>query len=479
MQPLRLNDMNGSVVIYSFLFFLGIFILIGVLSTFKSKKNNEDYFLAGRNVHPIFAGFSAVATSNSGYMFIGMIGYTYTHGLQSVWLMAGWILGDFAVSTFVHKKLRIVAEQNNILSFGGLLSRWQAGCDFKKLRVLVGIITLVFLGVYAAAQFKAGSKALYVLFGWDYSTGAIIGSIIVFLYCLAGGIRASIWTDVAQSVVMIGAMGMLCFISIQEVGGWEQYLAKLDAVSPGFLSLRPTGLALDNSIGVFLFIMGWMFSGLGTVGQPHIMVRFMAVNDPKHMTQTRVYYFLWYIAFNVVTLGVGLAARLILPESGNFDAELALPLMSQEILPAVLMGVVLAGIFSASMSTADSQILSCSAAFTRDIISKKESLLLTKATTGIVTIAALSIALFGSKNVFDLVIIAWAVLAAAFGPLLIVYALGKKVSEVTGIVMMLLGIAAALLWRQLGFEGIMYEAAPGMTVGILTWWLMSQTRWNR
>ena len=466
-------------VIYSFFFFLAVFVLIGILSTLKSKKNNADYFLAGRNVHPVLASLSAIATSNSGYMFIGMIGYTYIHGLQSVWLMIGWVLGDFMVSSFVHKELRIVTENNNILSFGGILARWQKGCDFKKLRVLAGIITLVFLGVYAAAQFKAGSKALHVLFGWDYSTGAIMGSIIVFLYCLAGGIRASIWTDVAQSVVMICAMGLLFFVSVRQVGGFEQYLIKLDAVSPGFLSFKPTNLALDGSIGIFLFIMGWMFSGFGTVGQPHIMVRFMAVDDPKHMTQTRLYYFLWYIVFNVLTLGVGLAARLILSESGSFDAELALPLMSQGLLPEILIGVVLAGIFAATMSTADSQILSCSAAFTRDIIPRKESLLVTKMTTGMVTIAALLVALFGSKNVFDLVIIAWAVLAAAFGPLLIVYALKKRVSETTGIGMMVVGMSVTLLWRGLGFEGIMYEAAPGMIMGFLVWWVLGLAKWNK
>ena len=465
-------------VTYSFLFFLGIFIFIGVLSTFKSKKNNADYFLAGRNVHPILASLSAIATSNSGYMFIGMIGYTYTYGLQSVWLMIGWVLGDFIVSCFVHKKLRIVTEKKNILSFGGILARWQEGCDFKKLRVLTGIITVIFLGVYAAAQFKAGSKALHVLFGWDYSTGAIMGSIIVFLYCLAGGIRASIWTDVAQSVVMITSMGLLFFVSVQQVGGWEQYLVKLDAVSPGFLSFKPTGLLLNNSIGVFLFITGWMFSGFGVVGQPHIMVRFMLVDDAEHMNRTRLYYFLWYTFFSILTLGVGLAARLILPELNNFDAELALPLMSQEILPGILIGVILAGIFSASMSTADSQILSCSAAFTRDIVSKKESLLLSKVTTGMVTLAALSIALFGSKNVFDLVVIAWAVLAASFGPLLIIYSLNKKVSEVTGIGMMLMGIAATLLWRQFDLQGVMYEATPGMITGFLTWWIMSRFQKN-
>ncbi len=466
-------------VVYSFLFFLLVFVLIGVSSTFKSKKSNSDYLLAGHDIPPWLAALSAIATNNSGYMFIGMIGFTYTSGLQSIWLMIGWIVGDFIMSMFVHKKLRKVTESENILSFGGVLSRWQKGTNFKKLRLLVGIITVLFLGVYAAAQLKAGSKALHVLFGWDYSIGAIIGSVIVFLYCLSGGIRASIWTDAAQSIVMIFAMTLLFFVGVNQVGGFDQYVSKLDAISPTFLSLQPTGLSLDNSVGVLLFILGWVFGGFGVIGQPHIMIRFMTVDNPESMNKTKVYYYSWYIAFYAVTIGAGLTARLILPESSSFDAELALPLMSQQMLPEILIGVVLAGIFSATMSTADSQILSCSAAFTRDILPKeKVTLFITKLTTAAVTIVALMIALFGSSNVFELVLIAWSVLSAGFGPLMLMYALGKKVSEMTGILMIVHGVGVTLLWRELGLGGTMYEVAPGMIVGFLTYFILSMTSWN-
>ena len=467
-------------VVYSFLFFLLLFVLIGVSSSLKSKKSNSDYLLAGQDIPPWLAALSAIATNNSGYMFIGMIGYTYTSGLQSIWLMVGWILGDLMMSFFVHKKLRQVSESNKLLSFGGVLSRWQKGTDFRKLRMLVGVLTVIFLGVYAAAQFKAGSKALHVLFGWDYSTGAIIGSVIVFLYCLSGGIRASIWTDAAQSIVMIFAMAMLFLVGVDQFGGWSSYVASLDAVDPGYLSVAPTGLAISGGTGVFIFILGWIFGGFGVIGQPHIMIRFMTVNDAEQITKTKIYYYSWYLAFYAVTIGVGLTARLILPNAANFDAELALPMMSQKMLPEILIGVVLAGIFSATMSTADSQILSCSAAFTRDILPKeKDTLLITKMTTALVTVVALLIALFGSKNVFELVLIAWSILSAAFGPLLFIYALGKKVSEVTGILMIVNAVGVTLLWREFGLGDTMYEVAPGMIVGFLTYFILSKTKWNQ
>ena len=466
-------------VVFSFIFFLAVFVLIGISSTFKRKKNNSDYLLAGHSISPWLAALSAIATNNSGYMFIGMIGYTYTSGLQSIWLMVGWISGDFLVSLFVHKRLRVVTENKNALSFGGVLSRWH-GTNYKKLRVLVGIITVIFLGVYAAAQFKAGSKALHVLFGWDYSTGALIGSTIVFAYCLSGGIRASIWTDAAQSIVMIFAMAMLFIVGVNNVGGFQAYIDKLGSISPTYLSIFPTNLAIDNSIGVFLFILGWVFGGFGVIGQPHVMIRFMAVDSPDNMSKTRMYYYSWYVMFFALTIGVGLTARLVLPAIDSFDAELALPMMSQQMLPEILIGVVLAGIFSATMSTADSQILSCSAAVTRDIFPKEQdNLLATKATTAIVTIVALLIALLGSKNVFDLVLISWSVLSAAFGPLLFLYAVDKRISELTGILMIINATIVTLLWRELGFGGVIYEVAPGMISGFITYLALSKTNWNK
>ena len=467
-------------VVYSFLFFLLLFVLIGISATLKSKKSNSDYLLAGHDVAPWLAALSAVATNNSGYMFIGMIGYTYSTGLQSIWIMIGWILGDWLTSLVVHKRLRQVTESENLLSFGGVLSRWQPGTDFRKLRLLVGVLTVVFLGVYAAAQFKAGSKALHVLFGWDYATGAIIGSVIVFLYCFSGGLRASIWTDAAQSIVMIVAMGMLFFVGVHEMGGLPSYIVRLEAISPDYLSLMPTGLALDNGIGIFLFIVGWLFGGAGVIGQPHIMVRFMTVDRPENMTKTRIYYYAWFIAFYILTIGAGLTARVMLPEFAAFDAELALPLLSQKLLPQILIGVVLAGIFAATMSTADSQILSCSAAFSRDILPReRDSLLLTKLTTACVTVMALLIALHGNESVFQLVLMAWSILAAGFGPLLLVYALNKPVSERTGILMMASGIAATLCWRLFGLGGVIYEIAPGMMTGLLIYLVLRKTPWNR
>ena len=197
-------------IFFSFCLFLFLFTLVGSLSVFKKKNTSLDYLLANQEIKPWLAAISAIATSNSGYMFIGQIGFTYIYGLQSVWLMVGLIFGDFISSLFVHKNLRKKSQELKVISFANLVSKWH-GKNYKYVQLFGGFIILIFLSTYAAAQLNAGSKSMHILFGLDYRLGAIIGGIIVLLYCFSGGIRASIWTDAAQSFVMLIAMSLMVF----------------------------------------------------------------------------------------------------------------------------------------------------------------------------------------------------------------------------------------------------------------------------
>ncbi len=453
-------------MITSFIISLFIFIIIGVLSTIANKNSNEDYLLASSSVKPWLAGLSAVATNNSGYMFIGMIGYTYMYGISSIWLMIGWVFGDFVASLFVHRKLRIITENKQVLSFAGALSKW-GDFNYTKLRAYLGFVTLVFLGVYAAAQLAAGSKALNVLLGWNYEVGAIIGAIIVLLYCFAGGIRASIWTDAAQSFVMIFAMGLLFITSFDKIGGFGALNLEISQI-PNYSSLFPHDLPLGSFTGPFLFVLGWFITGFGVAGQPHIMVRFMAMDDEKNMNRVRAYYYGFYLAFYILTILVGISARILLPDVNGFDPELALPTLASQTLSPVLVGIILAGIFAATMSTADSQILSCTAAITRDFKTRnKPSYIMTKISTIFVTMTALAIALFGTKSVFSLVIIAWSALASSFVPLFMIYIFRGRPSERSSILIAIAGVATMLAWRYFELDQYIYEAAPGIISGLL------------
>ena len=449
----------------SFLGFLLVFVLIGLASVRHSRHSRQDYYLASHSVSPWLVALSAVATNNSGYMFIGVMGYTYTMGLASIWLMIGWICGDFIASLFVHKRLRIATEACGEASYAGVLSHW-AGTRYKSLQRLAAVISLLFLLAYASAQLVAGGKALHVLFHWPQWGGAVMGAILVMTYCFAGGIRASIWTDAAQSFVMITAMGMLLVVATLSVGGVDAAVTKMAAVD-GYLDLFPHGLPIPGLEGGVLFAVGWLFAGFSIIGQPHIMVRFMAMQDPGSMVRVRIWYYGWWIAFYAMTTGVGMLSRIYLSNPGSFDAELALPTMALHLLHPALVGLVLAGIFAATMSTADSLILSCSASLTHDLLPHRiERPWLLKSATALVTGLALVWALSSKQSVFNLVIMAWSGLASAFAPLLLVLAFGGSPSQRTSIFMVVTGIATALVWRWLGWQEAVYEGMPGILAGL-------------
>ena len=220
-------------ILATFIGSLAVILAIGIAAVAKSTGTRTDYYLASRSVSPALVGLSAVATNNSGYMFIGVIGFTYATGLAAIWLMTGWIVGDFLASLYIHGRMRTQTELRNEATFGGMLSMWN-GVEQKTLRRVAAIITVIFLGSYAAAQLAAGGKALHVIFDWNANTGAVMVAAVVAAYCMAGGIRASIWTDAVQSMVMIVSMGILLFVAVGEAGGpWAaiQSMAEI----PGYL----------------------------------------------------------------------------------------------------------------------------------------------------------------------------------------------------------------------------------------------------
>lgn len=455
----------------AFILFLFAFTLVGLASVWKSKNTKQDYYIASGSVKPWLVGLSAVATNNSGYMFIGVIGYTYTVGLAGIWLMVGWVLGDYLISTLVHKRFNQAAKQTNEVSYAGLLSSWTGsswtGTKYHLLQRVIGLISLLFLLAYASAQLVAGSKALHVLFDWPLWAGAVLGAVLVTLYCFAGGIRASIWTDAAQSFVMIFAMGMLLFTAVSSLGGISNTLDQMHSIE-GFMQWLPSDMAVPGIAGGTIFVLGWVFAGLSVIGQPHVMVRFMTLENSDQMRTARIWYYVWFTVFHSFATGVGLLSRVYLNMDANFDTELALPTMAMELMSPFFVGVVLAGIFAATMSTADSLVLSCSAAITHDLLPRKiEKTLLIKFSTVLITGVALILALSNNQSVFGLVILAWSGLASAFAPLLIMLCLDKRPTERVSLFAIFIGFGIALLWRHFGLHVHFYEGFPGIMSGLI------------
>ena len=399
-------------------------------------------------------------------MFISNIGWSYQVGISAMWLLVGWFLGDYFAWFVIHKPLRIVSEETESETIGAFLA--QDPQQNRAIAIVSALITIAFLGTYAAAQLLAGSKALHVVFGWNYTWGIGLGAAIVVTYCFAGGIRASIWTDVLQAVLMMGAMLLLLIVAMATCGGFGGLWEQLAAIDPNLIDPIPQNL----KYGFGLFMLSWLVAGLGVVGQPHIMVRTMVLDDAEKIGITRNIYALCYLLFSAAAILVGLSARVLLPGLLNGgDPELALPQMAVELLPTILIGVMLAGIFSAVISTADSQILSCSAALTQDLFPRMaHSYVLVKVGTLVVTTMILAIALTSNKNMFALAVFAWSALASGLGPLMILRVWRCPVSAPVGVTMMIGGLTVAALWNGMfHLSRSVYEVLPGMAVGFLVY----------
>jgi sodium/proline symporter len=275
---------------------------------------------------------------------------------------------------------------------------------------------------------------------------------------------------------MILAMAALLIAATFEVGTPTEVWQNLKSQDPELVGWFPK----DLKFGFAMYLLGMTFGGFGAIGQPHILVRFMAIRSVDEIQRARWIYFLWFIPFFIASIAVGLYARAYMPDlldspltqglSESQAMELAMPEMARRLLPDVMIGLTLAGLFSATMSTADSQILVCSGAITQDINPRwKNSYVASKLATLAVTALALSVALFAGQGVFALVLIAWSALGAGLGPPLLLRLLGVRLSALTIALMMSAGVATVIAWNTIGYDSDIFKLFPGMAASFAMW----------
>ena len=455
-------------IVAVFIGFLLLFTVVGIYSATRKQNTTTDYLLASRNVNPWLTALSAMATNQSGFVFVGQVGLAYKLGISAIWLPLGFVIGDYIAWSLFVRSLRERSEETASETVSSFLGQETRG--MRWITVLSALIIIGFLGTYAAAQLIAGSKTLNAVFGWNYHLGIVLGSIIVVIYCFSGGIRASIWTDAVQGAVMNFSLVLLLTVAIVNCGGIGELWRSLGDIDSNLVDFSPPNLKW----GILPFIIGWVFAGMGVVGQPHIMVRAMAIDSAENLGLARNIKVICMLANVLSAVGVGLCARVLMPElMTSGDPELALPYLSLELLPVVLVGFMLAGLFAATISTADSQILSCSAALTQDLVpAAASSYRMAKIGTLTVTAIVLAIALAANDNVFTLVTLSWSALASALGPLLVLRAWQQPLNTPVAIAMMVAGIATTLIWNLgLKLSGAMYEGFPSIVAGIIVYGL--------
>ena len=454
---------------------MSIFAGVGLASMFVKEDTTDDYLVAGRGMHPALAALSAVSTWNSGYMFIGFIGFTYMMGFNVIWLGIVSTIGQVVAWAWLYKFIQKEGQERGVRSLSSLVAE-KAGAPEAK---LAAVLSVLFLSIYAAAQLTSGGKALYVMMGWNEMIGILIGFVLVVAYCYAGGIRASIWTDAVQSCVMIVGSTILCWIALKEVGGFSGLTSGLETADPVLVNFLPPDLKFGFSLWAFAFFLG----GLGVAGQPQVVSRVMTLGTDSDRKQAMVWFFVWQTPFIVLMLIIGLASRVLFSE-GSFDPELGLPVLAMETMPAFGVGMILASIFAATMSTADSQVLACTAAITDDIKPEwRENHKTTKKVTLVVAAFATMISLGGlyipgGDSVFVLVVLAVYGLGGIFIPLLTIRWMGYKPDTTHSLVMMVSAFVGVIGWSFLGFAGAdgIFPSVPGMGAAFVAHFAMNQIR---
>ena len=460
-------------ILLSFLLFLGFFAGVGLASMRVKQDTTDDYLVAGRGMHPALAALSAVSTWNSGYMFIGFIGFIYLMGYSAIWIGLISTVGQLVAWAWLYKFIQKEGNERGLRSLSSLVSE-KAGAPEAK---LAAVLSVFFLAIYAAAQLTAGGKALFVMLGWPELVGILIGFVLVVAYCYAGGIRASIWTDAAQSCVMIVGSIILCWVALGDVGGFSGMHGELKSQSATLVNFLPT----DISLGISLYLLAFFLGGLGVAGQPQVVSRVMTLKSDEDRKQAMIWFFVWQTPFIALMFIVGLASRVLFTD-GNFDAELGLPALAMDTLPALGVGMILASIFAATMSTADSQVLACTAAITDDIKPEwREHHKTTKKVTLYVAAAATAISIGGlyvpgGDSVFALVVLAVYGLGGIFVPLLIVRWTGYKPDSFHSIVMMISAFSGVIVWTILGLGEDVFPSVPGVGAAFIAHFIMCAAR---
>ncbi len=461
------------VLIGSFILFMTAFAGIGLASMLVKEDTTDDYLVAGRGMHPALAALSAVSTWNSGYMFIGFIGFTFTMGYSIVWIAFGSMAGQIVAWIWLYKFIQESANERGLRSLSSLVSEATGSPEAK----LAAILSILFLSVYAAAQLTSGGKALYVMLGWSEAIGILIGFVLVVAYCYAGGIRASIWTDAAQSSVMIIGSTLLCWVALGEIGGFSGLHSGLEAQNANLTSIVPADLGFGMTLWAFAFFLG----GLSVAGQPQVVTRVMTLGSDKDRKTAMLWFFAWQTPFLLIMTIIGLSSRVVFTGS-DFDPELGLPMLAMETLGPFWVGLILASIFAATMSTADSQVLACTAAFTDDVIPEiSQDHKKTKSVTLGVAAFATAISIFGlyvpgGDSVFSLVVLAVYGLGSIFVPILIIRWAKYEPDTTHTIAMMVAALTGVIVWRLMGLNDEVFESIPGMGAAFLTHFVMNKVR---
>lgn len=459
--------------------YLLLMILIGVYSYRKSTHNSEEFLIGGRKMGAAVTALSAGAADMSGWLLMGVPGAVYLSGISASWIAIGLTIGAYMNYILVAPRLRIYTEvaQNSITLPEFFENRFRD--KTRLLKIVSSILILIFFTLYTSAGMVSGGRLFESAFGMNYYTGLLSTSFVVVLYTFLGGFLAVSLTDFVQGTIMVIALVLVPTVIVFQLDGLSNTFAIIEGKSPDYLDIFKG----TSTIGI-LSLLAW---GLGYFGQPHILVRFMAIEDPKELKKARRIGIGWMIltvggALLVGLFGIAFLKQLYPDKMLSFDgskaqAETIFIFVSRILFHPLIGGFLLSAILAAVMSTISSQLLVTSSSMTEDIykafINKKASpkhlLMVSRVSVLIVAVVALLLSLNPHDTILNLVGNAWAGFAAAFGPVVLLALLWKRTTSLGALLGMIVGGATVLLWVYLPHNyKEWYEIIPGFSLGFIT-----------
>ncbi|MGL4192053.1 MAG: sodium/proline symporter PutP [Vibrio sp.] len=463
---------NSFAITTTFIVYLILMLTIGVYA-YQRTKNSTDYFLGGRSLGPWPAALSAGASDMSGWLLLGLPGYAYAAGIEAFWLAGGLLVGTWANWLINAKRLRTYSITTDALTLPEFLSR-RFNDKSKLIQTISAFFILLFFLFYTSSGLVAGGKLFETVFGIDYSTAVIIGTICVVSYTLFGGFLAVSWTDLVQGLLMAAALMVVPVVAMN--GSLTQLDQDLTAINPELLTLWNDAQGEPLSVIAILSLVAW---GLGYFGQPHILARFKASRSNQDLTTARRIAVVWTGVSMVGAILVGLTGLIFVTQSGSIqldDGEKVFMLLVNSLFHPVIAGILLAAILAAIMSTADSQLLVSSSALAEDFYkqlvktyaSSEQIVRVGRVGVVIISVLALLLAMTPDSSVLSLVSYAWAGFGAAFGPTLVLSLYWERMNRHGALAGIVVGGVTIVVWKQLtGGWFDVYEIVPGIIFATL------------
>ncbi len=459
--------MDTIIIAAVFVIYLGVMVVIG-MKYYNKEDDMSEYILGGRKLPPIAVAMSAQASDMSGWLLTGLPGLAYilyAGTSEAIWTAVGLALGTYLNWFFVARRLRKYTQvAGNAITLPDFFeNRFR---DKKHiLRMVSGIFTVIFFLVYTSSQMVAGGKLFTTVFDMDYTLGMIIVAIIVLAYTALGGFTAVCWTDTIQGIIMFFALLIVPIVACVHVGGPGAVAENLAQLTDETLHFFPetTGGHIDSLL--LASALGW---GLGYFGQPHILVRFMAIENSEMIKTSRRMAMVWVVLTLSAAVLVGLIGKAFMPDLA--DGETVYMEMIDALFNPVLAGVMLIAILAATMSTASSQLLVTASSVSRDIYAilfkkegeEKQLVWVSRVAVVAVSVIAIFLGLDPNSSIFSLVSCAWGGIGATFGPLILFSLFWKRMTLAGAIAGMIVGGVTDLLWYNLsGGVFDIYEIIPG------------------